>query len=250
MKNLTKMSVLTCLTILPVMQAHAFVVSSDAITISLDDDSNELFGSATVLSSGDTTTLTFFPSDFITQSTNGTGVETIYDILNFKIDANAGYAIKSLSLSETGTYELSNDFGLSGDAPQVNARGLLAVTSNSAIDVTGVSDASAGFNFRSEDLFQTGILTGDTNGAGLDWDINSNVDLDSYTGWGVDSSVTATLENHLSAWSFDTGELASIDKKSMSISITTVSTVPVPAAAWLFGSGLLSLIGIARRKSL
>lgn len=28
----------------------------------------------------------------------------------------------------------------------------------------------------------------------------------------------------------------------------TISTVPVPAAAWLFGSGLLGLIGVARRK--
>lgn len=30
--------------------------------------------------------------------------------------------------------------------------------------------------------------------------------------------------------------------------ITAVSTVPVPAAVWLFGSGLLGLIGMARRK--
>ena len=29
----------------------------------------------------------------------------------------------------------------------------------------------------------------------------------------------------------------------------TVSTVPVPAAAWLFGSGLIGLVGIARRKN-
>lgn len=29
----------------------------------------------------------------------------------------------------------------------------------------------------------------------------------------------------------------------------TVSTVPVPAAVWLFGSGLLGLVGVARRKS-
>ena len=27
-----------------------------------------------------------------------------------------------------------------------------------------------------------------------------------------------------------------------------ISSVPVPAAAWLFGSGLLGLVGIARRK--
>lgn len=32
------------------------------------------------------------------------------------------------------------------------------------------------------------------------------------------------------------------------LSTTEISTVPVPAAAWLFGSGLLGLIGIARRK--
>lgn len=33
-----------------------------------------------------------------------------------------------------------------------------------------------------------------------------------------------------------------------SISIETVSTVPVPAAVWLFGSGLVGLIGIAKRR--
>ena len=29
----------------------------------------------------------------------------------------------------------------------------------------------------------------------------------------------------------------------------SVATVPVPAAVWLFGSGLLGLAGIARRKA-
>ena len=31
-------------------------------------------------------------------------------------------------------------------------------------------------------------------------------------------------------------------------SLVTVSAVPLPAAVWLFGSGLLSLVGMARRK--
>ncbi len=31
-------------------------------------------------------------------------------------------------------------------------------------------------------------------------------------------------------------------------SVTTVSAVPVPAAAWLFGSGIIGLAGLARRK--
>ncbi|MCK4706902.1 MAG: VPLPA-CTERM sorting domain-containing protein [Gammaproteobacteria bacterium] len=33
-----------------------------------------------------------------------------------------------------------------------------------------------------------------------------------------------------------------------SIEITNVSTIPVPAAVWLFGSGLLGLVGVARRR--
>lgn len=34
-----------------------------------------------------------------------------------------------------------------------------------------------------------------------------------------------------------------------SLTVLSVSAVPVPAAVWLFGSGLLGLIGIARRKA-
>ncbi|MEA3242882.1 MAG: VPLPA-CTERM sorting domain-containing protein [Pseudomonadota bacterium] len=32
------------------------------------------------------------------------------------------------------------------------------------------------------------------------------------------------------------------------LSATASSVVPIPAAVWLFGSGLLGLVGIARRK--
>ncbi len=33
-----------------------------------------------------------------------------------------------------------------------------------------------------------------------------------------------------------------------SMEVLSISTVPIPAAVWLFGSGLLGLLGIARRK--
>jgi hypothetical protein len=36
---------------------------------------------------------------------------------------------------------------------------------------------------------------------------------------------------------------------AFSANVTNASPVPVPAAAWLFGSGLLGLIGVARRKA-
>jgi len=47
-------------------------------------------------------------------------------------------------------------------------------------------------------------------------------------------------------WSFS-GE--SPTSYSMTITSTGIPAVPVPAAVWLFGSGLLGLVGIARRKA-
>ena len=33
-----------------------------------------------------------------------------------------------------------------------------------------------------------------------------------------------------------------------SVTVTNISTIPVPAAVWLFGSGLIGLVGVARRR--
>jgi len=45
-------------------------------------------------------------------------------------------------------------------------------------------------------------------------------------------------------WSF-----SSQSETSYSMTVTSVGVVPLPAAVWLFGSGLLGLVGIARRKA-
>ena len=42
--------------------------------------------------------------------------------------------------------------------------------------------------------------------------------------------------------------LNSGDNELISIANTSISSVPVPAAVWLFGSGLIGLIAVARRK--
>ena len=42
--------------------------------------------------------------------------------------------------------------------------------------------------------------------------------------------------------------LRPISLQEITLTRTALSAVPVPAAAWLFGSGLIGLIGIARRK--
>ncbi len=46
----------------------------------------------------------------------------------------------------------------------------------------------------------------------------------------------------LSSWRLDTDG-------TLTYGVPAVSAVPVPAAVWLFGSGLLGLVGVARRKA-
>lgn len=64
---------------------------------------------------------------------------------------------------------------------------------------------------------------------------------------------TITFSNAMIAgYSSTNGVNGLIEKWSISYqdyTITYPSSVPLPAAAWLFGSGLLGLIGVARRKA-
>ena len=38
------------------------------------------------------------------------------------------------------------------------------------------------------------------------------------------------------------------EKFNITLNGTAATVIPVPAAVWLFGSGLLGLVGVARRK--
>ena len=250
MRNIIKYSLLpAALLAIPAISAQAATFMTNNVTVSFDDADNQLFGNAHVTGSGNITTIVFFPPDFIADSQNGAGVHSLYDILNIDITAKPGFTITDLSLTETGDYNLSADYGSSGNAPQVNARGMWAVTSNTTIDTAGAGDLPPGFNFRKANLFDTGIITGEATSS--PWDIVTSVDLGSVAGWGSDTSVTATLENHLSAWSFDSSEHANIAKKfgGVSIDVTTAPVVvPVPAAMWLFASGIIGLVAVGRRR--
>ena len=58
---------------------------------------------------------------------------------------------------------------------------------------------------------------------------------------------------HTSGVDYDTTILTNygswkLDTSGMLTYTSNATVVPVPAAAWLFGSGLLGLVGVARRK--
>jgi hypothetical protein len=75
---------------------------------------------------------------------------------------------------------------------------------------------------------------------GVPFSLSSYLTVAGYNGITVDFDHTATLSY------FDLPEGASLESGSGHLYAT--SAVPVPAAVWLFGSGLLGLLGLARRK--
>jgi len=71
--------------------------------------------------------------------------------------------------------------------------------------------------------------------------IDQRTDLLSLSGTGILTGGTYTPTD--ATWTFSTTDIGSYN-----MSVETVAVVPVPAAVWLFGSGLLGLVGVARRK--
>jgi len=69
----------------------------------------------------------------------------------------------------------------------------------------------------------------------------------SYYLLGTSFNLTATEAGELLLFYWDS-KLASDNSESIAVSIDDLSAVPVPAAVWLFGSGLVGLFGIGRAK--
>ena len=85
-------------------------------------------------------------------------------------------------------------------------------------------------------IFQLVLM--DVGGGQMYWtDIADKIRRANLDGSGVTELVTGLSEPTGIALDLDAGH------------IYFTSTVPLPASVWLFGSGLLGLVGIARRKA-
>ena len=155
----------------------------------------------------------------------------------------------------------------------------LEISSGTAIGLAGsitgtfgVGTITPGF-LESANVTGTGTLTildGLTPlTANLDWlnintvgvagilNISGNVNLTSITYGGTDADLLALANAgsgiQTATFQFTSPQsLTDLFETSSTVSSTSfsgsISAVPVPAAIWLFGSGLLGLVGIARRK--
>ena len=120
-------------------------------------------------------------------------------------------------------------------------------TGGNTITVTGTV---AGLGINSDIVLLSGSFSG--------WTYGSTGLSASFSGSGVDTkhndlltALGVPLNTQFEYFGFTLGYDFDLDGNATAISTSVLNTsvVPVPAAAWLFGSGLLGLVGIARRKN-
>ncbi len=208
-------------------------LSAAPITL-LGDNVSFTFDDATLFGIGSVTgnSLFFQPTNFKAESLNGAGVVAASETLKIIVKSIADYKITSLAMVERGDY-IQN--GLDSSVAAAGSLGVVSKTKNCGL-----------FSCNALSVFNVGGLA-DTGGVLAGWSGGTDIVLADTAGWGDDSFLSVTFQNDLTATTLTQGEQAFIQKKFGAIGIA-VNPVPVPAAVWLFGSGLIGIIATARRR--
>jgi len=142
------------------------------------------------------------------------------------------------SPQENAAVFLQNSNALGGDPLVVGSNPILT------FDAKGVPGISEVDNFALRYLDNDGAILADSELQNFGGLINNNTWTEISFDLGVvpAGAVAAFLEFSQAIGPFDSAQIL-IDNVTLE-----VAAVPVPAAVWLFGSGLLGLIGVARRK--
>lgn len=149
-------------------------------------------------------------------------------ILDFEI-SNISNPVSTISSSLVGVFRIRNEEGiLTDDQILTTSPFMLRPFGEPSTIYAGINLPALRMSFGGNDYF-----TGQTS------PLFSDLDL-----------ADATLDNTQLAYrTGSTGPFYYYDLSNQTFSYTLTSTVPLPAAVWLFTSGLLGLIGITRRKS-
>lgn len=205
---------------LTTFSASAATVTAFGDNVKFTYDDSTLYGTGVVV--GDN--IFFTPAEFKAESLNGAGLVTATEMLNIQVEViTAGYWLEEFALYEQG------DYLLNGAGATAEAGGTFTVSSNNNSN----SDAA---NFDAGPLTVQGALT--------EWTAGTAIDLS----WATDTDVDLDIMNVLGASTADLGEQSLVQKKVGLVGVE-ITAVPVPAAVWLFGSGLLGLMGWSRRKN-
>ncbi|HYA38456.1 MAG TPA: VPLPA-CTERM sorting domain-containing protein [Candidatus Methylomirabilis sp.] len=155
-------------------------------------------------------------------TTNGSLLSTINPVVNGPVDGNA----LTNAMGNIESYAINNN----GHLSSVNS----FVSNTSTNPPTGWTGGTWGTSFGGQFFFNN-AETGFSSGQLMSFIALGATDVTDLSG----VPISNTFSN--GKWVVDT----SLGKVSY---VGSVSAVPVPAAVWLFGSGLLGLVGIGRRK--
>jgi hypothetical protein len=207
------------------------------VTESSTTDSVPLFGSPTITADS----LRFAPTGFTASASDGSS-DITNGQLNFDVEALTAAGIPGLTVSEFGDYTLA---GTGSTATSVSV-GISVFATITEVDGAPITPFTV--NASTSSLYDlvnnAGITVPWSSGVSIDFNLALSDEGISYT-----SGVTEfefVMNNQLLAIS-ETGTIAFISKKGFQVDLQP-TVVPVPAAFWLFGSGLIGLVGIARRK--
>lgn len=166
-----------------------------------------------------------------------TGVFDMYDPGNSLINVDTGITISADTGAGTWAVSSPNTFyGLNWTASGGTLYG--AGTHTISLDDSG----TGGVGTAGQTMTFT-VGAGQLGGAiKFAWGSTTGIDVVNVWNVGVDGSLTYATVPGMADGPFP-GFHASFSGDA-----GTVSAVPVPAAVWLFGSGLVGLVGVARRK--
>ena len=156
--------------------------------------------------------------------------------------ATAGGTFYVDAAGANGTSLMSGNISATGDVLFTpTGREGLAGGFNTGIGVASWNDSAVVLGW---DAFSTGTTSNNAKGTSPAFSVTGSILQDA----GVDTwtGVIASTGNiNGGNWNgFNNVQFS----EQFNVTITAAAAVPVPAAAWLFGSGLLGLVGVARRR--
>lgn len=142
------------------------------------------------------------------------------------------------TVAPTGTYSTTTSMGTAG----LNLSGWTVTWAGiPAINMGGNAWGTCGNTSTACVSGMARVVTAGTNGAAYTLDYSATVPLGDPSGFGG-----VKYKLHLVGFMHTSGAAAA--ETNWGAAPTAPAEVPVPAAVWLLGSGLLGLVGVARRK--
>jgi len=221
-----------------------------------------LLASFLIIVSSSVSAATVFFDNFEDGDTSG-WLESTGGVGSTVVESHNGSQMARVQQIGNGSRALSMDFGYS--ASESLSFDMHAIA-NAATSTGQTVNSSSGVRISFLNLFNVGLgstrLVRATTPSLLDLNDNPIDGVQhNYTALLGDYAVLAGLSAadpiaKVSLSFFASGQTGFFGQKSNAtawfdnVAIGDVSAVPIPAAVWLFGSGLLGLIGIARRKKI